>query len=145
MKNLIILVFVLPLRLCAQDMTGVWAGTLYNDSTQTTTRYEVAVSEKNGKFTAYSYTIFKVDNKEVYGVKSLDVIKAKDKIFFKDKELLADNYPPDAPKGVKQISSVKLFDSLNTTFMSGTFTTTRSGKYGRPVTGKLLLQKTDEQ
>jgi hypothetical protein len=143
MKNLIIF-FLLPLRLCAQDMSGVWSGTLYNDSTQTSTRYELAISERNGKFTAYSYTIFKVDNREIYGVKSLDIIKQKDKVFLKDKELLVDNYPPEAPKGIKQISAIKIFDSLNIKWLTGAFTTTRSGKYGKPVTGRIFLSRVEE-
>jgi hypothetical protein len=141
MKNLIILLFFIPFGVCAQDLTGVWTGSLYNDSTLTTTKYEIAVTEKNGRLSAYSYAVFHVDNKEVYGVKSLEVIQSKGKIFFRDRDLLVDNYPADAPKGVKQISSIKVFDSLGAQYISGTFTTTRSGKYGRPVTGKIFLVK----
>src|SRR5687767_4756652 len=102
MKNLIILLFFIPFGVCAQDLTGVWTGSLYNDSTLTTTKYEIAVTEKNGRLSAYSYAVFHVDNKEVYGVKSLEVIQSKGKTFFRDRDLLVDNYPADAPKGVKQ-------------------------------------------
>ena len=52
----------------SQEIEGLWAGTLFNDSTQQYVFYELAVSENNGKYTGYSYTTFIVNGKEATGV-----------------------------------------------------------------------------
>jgi hypothetical protein len=140
MRNLVIL-FLLPLKLFSQDITGLWSGTLYNDTTQTSLRYEVAISENNGKLSGYSYTTFIVDDQARTGVKSIKVVKQKDHFFFEDVELLYNNYPTPPPKGVKQISSVSLLDTDTTRILSGKFITTRTRQYGRQVTGTLRLER----
>ena len=48
------LIFLLPLKLFAQDITGVWTGTLYNDTTKQYLKYELAISEYDGKLSGYS-------------------------------------------------------------------------------------------
>ena len=67
-------IFLLPLQLFAQDITGVWTGTLYNDTTQFI-KYELAISEYNGKLSGYSHTIFVIDGVENIGVKSIKIKK----------------------------------------------------------------------
>ena len=92
MKHLIILI-LLPLQLFSQDITGVWSGTLYNDTTHQTIHYEVAITENKGKLSGYSYTTFILNNKEVSGVKSIKISKRNNEYFFEDVDLLYNNYP----------------------------------------------------
>ena len=43
-----LIIILLPHFLCAQDITGIWKGSLYNDSTQKIIPYEMAITEYNG-------------------------------------------------------------------------------------------------
>ena len=67
--------FMLPLNLLSQDITGVWTGDLYNDTTQKFIRYELAISEENGKLSGYSHTIFVIDSIQNIGNYYCYVIK----------------------------------------------------------------------
>ena len=40
------------------DITGLWKGTMYNDTTKLNYRYEIAISENKGKLSGYSHTYF---------------------------------------------------------------------------------------
>jgi hypothetical protein len=54
------------------DITGLWRGTMYNDSTQKFLRYEIAISKsEKGKLSGFSHTFFILDDKEYHGVKYL--------------------------------------------------------------------------
>src|ERR1700752_2114970 len=86
----------------AQDITGLWRGTLYNDTTQRTLKYEIAISEHKGKLTGYTHTFFIVDDREYYGVKKVSVRRMDDKYVLQTEELIANNYPNGPQKGVKQ-------------------------------------------
>jgi hypothetical protein len=62
-KYLVLIIFLLPVQLFAQqatlantDITGLWKGTLYNDTTQQYNQYEVAISKEKGKLTGFSHT-----------------------------------------------------------------------------------------
>lgn len=97
------LVFLLfPFHTFAQDYTGVWVGTLYNDTTQQSLPYEIAISESNGKLTGFSHITFVVNGKEEVGVKAVRITKGRDKIFIEDESLVYNNYTVPEPKGVKK-------------------------------------------
>ena len=97
---LIFLALLFPAILQAQeittsnaDITGLWKGTLYNDTTRTYYRYEIAISEeKKGKYTGYSHTWFLVDDQQYYGVKKIKIKRSGDKIITEDATLIANNY-----------------------------------------------------
>ncbi len=140
MKYLLVL-FFFPLSLFSQDITGLWAGSLFNDSSGANIRYEIIIDEVKGKYTAYSQTSFIIDNREYTGMKSVLIVKLKDKFIFEDQELISHNYPVAPPKGVKQLTSVTLSQDQGTPLLSGKFTTTRTREYGRKVTGTVRLEK----
>src|SRR5674476_1276660 len=83
MKFLFI-IFLLPLQLFAQDISGVWVGTLYNDTTKQYIPYELAINEYNGKLSGYSHTIFIIDSIKNIGVKTVKIRKKKDEFFVED-------------------------------------------------------------
>ena len=67
---------LLPLKLFCQDLQGVWAGTIYNDTTKKYIPYEIAISEVNGKLSGYSHTVFTDENnRQETGVKALKIKK----------------------------------------------------------------------
>ncbi len=140
MKSILLLLCV-PLSVFSQDISGVWTGILYNDTTRQSLQYELAISETNGKYTAYSYTTFIIDNAQLVGVKSIKVFKKKDEFFFEDDALLYNNYPISPPKGVKQVSALTLSMQGDLPMLTGKFITTRTRQYGRQVTGTIQLEK----
>ena len=57
MRTFLFLLGVLTAQaLSAQVITGLYRGSLTNDSTKKDQRYELALSEYRGKITGYSYT-----------------------------------------------------------------------------------------
>jgi hypothetical protein len=144
LSKYLIILFLLPLKLVAQDITGLWIGYLHNDTTNLNLHYEIVISEENGKYSGYSYTNFFVDNKYYYGVKSIKISYKNGKISLEDVELIDNDYPFDPPKGVKQVTNLDYSNDGTKDLFTGRFTTTRTRQYGRPVVGSVVLErKTD--
>ena len=139
MKYFLILL-LLPVKLFAQDISGVWTGYLYNDTTKQNIHYELAISEFKGKPTGYSHTTFIIDSIKNIGVKSIN-IKEKDGHFqIVDDKLIYDNYPEPPAKGVKQFSFLELTENDSTEVLSGIWRTNATRLY-RPLTGTVYLEK----
>ena len=148
---LIFLAFLFPANLQAQeittsnaDITGLWKGTLYNDTTRTYYRYEIAISEeKKGKYTGYSHTWFLVDDQQYYGVKKIKIKRSGDKIITEDATLIANNYPEAPAKGVRQLNVLTLafIDSLMV--LNGPFSTNQT-KIFSPLTGTIKLERRND-
>ncbi len=123
-----------------QDVTGLWKGYMYNDTTQKNYKYEIAISEKKGKLYGYSHTYFIIDDKEYHGVKKVKINKRKDRLIVEDVELIANNYPVAPPRGVHQISAL-VFELKDTVMMlTGLFTTTTTREY-HSVTGYIHIER----
>lgn len=147
MKKHITILFVLVVSIgkisFSQDITGLWKGYVYNDTTQKTLNYEIAISEENGKYFGYSYTLFDLDGKEVMGLKKI-IIKRKDgQVHIEDDGLIANNYGQEPPKGVKQISDLTLIIKDSVLILEGKWRTNRT-KMFRPVTGMLSVTRKRE-
>lgn len=148
---LIFLALLFPAILQAQeittsnaDITGLWKGTLYNDTTRTYYRYEIAISEeKKGKYTGYSHTWFLVDDQQYYGVKKIKIKRSGDKIITEDATLIANNYPEAPAKGVRQLNVLTLafIDSLMV--LNGPFSTNQTKIYS-PLTGTIKLERRND-
>ena len=123
-----------------QDITGLWQGTLYNDTTQQFYRYEVAISEERGKLSGYSHTWFILDGQQFYGVKKVKVRKMKDKIVIEDDGLVANNYPVPPAKNIRQLNILTYSESDTSRILSGPFTTNRTREY-KPLTGSISLTR----
>jgi hypothetical protein len=138
LKNLLIIACFLPLQLLAQNIAGIWVGYIHNDSTNLNLYYEVVVTQHKGKLSGYSYTNFIVDGKELTGVKTIKISSRGEKIYFEDDDLIYNDYPFAAPKGVRQLS---VYELKGEDMMEGKFITSRTKQYGRPVTGTITLQR----
>lgn len=149
-KRLIIFCFILFFsgQMSAQsvldaDITGLWKGTMYNDTTQLNYRYEIAISEKKGKLYGYSHTYFILDDKEYHGVKKIKIRRDGDEIITQDVELIANNYPVKPPKGVHVINILKFEVRNNIMTLSGKFETNRTKEYA-PATGFVQVERKND-
>lgn len=135
--------FLLPLQSFAQDITGVWTGTLYNDTTKQYLKYELAISEYEGKLSGYSHTIFIIDSTENIGVKSVKIKRSNDDFLVEDDKLIDNNYTAPPAKGVKTFSDLVLSQNDSVLVLSGSFETNQTRIY-KKLTGKIFLQKKRE-
>jgi len=131
------------LQLFAQDITGVWVGTLYNDTTKHFIKYEMAISENHGKLTGYSHTVFIIDSVQNIGVKTLKIKKSGDEYLIQDDKLIDDNYKEAPAKGVRTSSELKLTENDSAMILEGPWSTNRTKIY-ESLTGKIFLQKKKE-
>src|SRR5688500_12490840 len=119
MKTLLLL-FLLPLNLIAQDVTGVWTG--FIQTSGNTLPYELAISETEDKLTGFSLTSFTIGGVENMGIKSMKIKKRKGSIYIEDNKLIYDNYTTQA-KRVVLISNLTLTTENSIIILAGTFTT----------------------
>lgn len=127
----------------AQDITGLWKGTIYNDTTQQYLRYEIAISENKGKLSGYSHTFFIIDDIEYYGVKKVKIRREDNKIIIQDDKVITNNYPVEPPKGVRQVDVLTLEMQDSLMFLTGPFTTNPTKVY-RPLTGSIKVQRKND-
>ncbi len=141
--KLLLIIFLLPLQLFAQDISGVWKGTLYNDTTRQYIEYELAISDYGGKLNGYSYTIFVIDGTKNVGVKSVSIKKKKDVFLVEDEKLIYNNYPEPPAKGVRTFSQLSFSETDTSATLSGSWNTNRTREYSR-LTGTIFLKKKKE-
>ena len=149
-KRLIFFCFVLffSAQLFAQspayaDITGLWKGTMYNDTTQLNYRYEIAISENKGKLSGYSHTYFILNDKEYHGVKKIKIRREGNEVITQDVELIANNYPIKPPKGVHVINVLRFEIKENQMILSGKFETNRTKEYA-PATGFVRVERKND-
>ncbi len=141
--KILFLFFLLPLQILGQDITGVWTGTLYNDTTKQFIKYEIAISEYNGKLSGYSHTIYVIDSVENIGVKSISIKNSRDEFIVEDDKLLYNNYTAPPAKGVKTYSKLLLSQNDSALILSGPWHTNKTKIYNS-LTGNIFLQKKRE-
>ena len=127
----------------SQDITGLWSGTLYNDSTQQTYQYEIAISDDHDKLNGYSHTWFLLEDKRFYGVKKVKIRQSNGKIIIEDNGLIANNYPVAPAKKVRQLNVLTLEIKDSILILSGPFTTNATKEY-RPLTGYVTLTRKND-
>ncbi len=91
-NKILILFFLIPLKLFSQDITGVWTGIIYVDTTKKYLSYEIVITEKKGKLSGFSQTLFQFDNKKEIGVKSIKIKEKDEKFLIEDDNLIYNNY-----------------------------------------------------
>ena len=127
------------------DITGLWKGSLYNDTTQKYYRYEVGISkEKGNRYSGFSHTWFLVGDTQYFGVKKVTVKLAPDgKILIEDDGLIANNYPVPPNKGVRQLNVLTLDASSSVMKLTGPFSTNRTKEY-HSLTGSIDLERKND-
>jgi hypothetical protein len=139
----ILMLIIFPLSLHAQeevDITGLWKGFMYNDTTQQNLRYEIAVSKEGGKYYAYSHQYFIVGDREYHGVKKLKIKREGDEVNMQEYDLVVHNYPTPPAKGVWQQNKLVLTIQGSTLQLTGPFKTNITRNYHQ-LTGYVHVER----
>ena len=132
MKNKILyllLIFLFPALSFGQEITGVWKGELYVDSTKKYYPFQLTISEYKGKFTGYSRISFEED-----GIKQVvfrdHTIKVKDNtIIVEDDSQLSKASSISQPKEVKKTMILTLSTMDSSMQLSGSWSTNKTKRY----------------
>jgi len=131
MKSLHILIFILssPFALIAQNIHGLWSGTMVNDSTHRTQNFELGLSEYRGKITGYTYTTFIDNDTFYYSIKRIKAERKDGKLVIEDDEMVGNNFPERAAKHVKQTTVFPLINDSTIDVTKGKWSTNQTKKY----------------
>jgi hypothetical protein len=145
LSKMLLILFLLPFHSFAQsssqvDITGLWKGFLYNDTTKKNLPYEIAISEDDGKLTGYSYTLFDIDGKKEMGVKRIKLSRKDNQVTIEDVELISNTYSAPPPRKVRLQSISNLLVKDTAMELSGKWSTNRTREY-LPLTGSLQLER----
>ena len=139
----VIVALCCPMMAFCQDITGLWKGTMYNDSTHQSLDYEIVINKENGKYSGYSHTSYVIDGNRYSGVKKINVRIAKDgKIVMQDAKWIESNYTGEQSRNVIQLNILAFATSGEQKFMDGPFVTNQT-KGHNTLTGRLSLKKED--
>ncbi len=122
------------------DITGVWKGDFYVDSTKKLYPYELSISEEKGKYSGYSRIAF-----EENGIKQVVFRDHKIRIdgqtvVIEDDNQLAKASSISQPKEVKKIMLLSLTVTDTSMILQGTWSTNRTKRF-LAATGTARLQK----
>lgn len=137
------ILFLFPLLLSAQDITGLWTG--YLQTMDNKLLYEVVISEQDRKLNGYALTVFIVNEVENQGVKTIKLKEKNGSYLLEDDELIFNNYTTP-PQRVKLSGILTLTNAGSGMVLSGSFTTRsldRRAMDTRPYSGTIYLQKQD--
>jgi hypothetical protein len=133
-------IFIFPFHCFSQDISGVWTGKLYNDTTKEYIPFELAINETNGKASGFSHTTFISENGKAVGVKEVKIKIKDDEILVEDEKFVYNNFPEPPPKGVKMFATLHLTSGMTSDVLKGTWKTNATRQY-RPLTGTISLEK----
>ncbi len=131
---------MLPFMVPAQDITGVWKGTI--STTEKELPYELVISESDGKLTGYSYTRFNVNGKEMEAVKSIKIKNNNGQVIVYDDDVIYDNFSQSAARSIKQVGTLSITTNGTSMKLDGGFKTRRTREF-RILEGKINLVKFD--
>src|SRR5215203_1534899 len=143
MKNLFFVFLLISITSSAQDISGLYSGTLSNDSLKMIQNYELALSEYRGKITGYSYITFVSNDTFYYGIKRIKATRENGELVVTDVEMLMNNYPQKADKGVHLINIIPLPKGDSILNLNGRWETTKTKKF-YSISGALDLQKDND-
>jgi hypothetical protein len=140
-----LLSFLVFLSLClsnsvAQDVTGVWKGTMVQDSPRRVINFEMALSEKDGKLFGYCYRLFIVEDSLIYNTVRIEARLVDGVLVIEDDKSVSKNFESNTSK-----VRVAYFFTLpkkgeNENAMKGDWTTNRLKRY-MAITGTITVQR----
>jgi hypothetical protein len=147
MKNLYLFLLILafPFSLVAQNIHGIWSGTLVNDSTHRTQDFELGLSEYRGKITGYTYTTF-INNDTFYcSIKRIKAERKNGMLVIEDAEMVWNNFPERAAKHVKQTTTFPLINDTTIDISKGSWSTNQTKKYYSIGGSAAVKEKRDDE
>jgi hypothetical protein len=130
-NQLLFFILLLPVSAFCQSLTGLWMGSLTNDSStvRRDQSFEMALTEYRGKVYGYSHTTFIVHDTLFYIVKRVKGTINGDLCEVKDDELISCNFMTKLDKGVKQVYTFHLNKSDSIWRLDGDWKTTKTKNY----------------
>lgn len=144
MKNLcfLFLLFV-SFNSVAQNVSGFYSGTLYNDTTKHTQQYELALSDYRGKVTGWAYATFIANDTFYYSIRRVKGTKKGGNLIVEDAEMIANNFPKGPDKGVRRITQIpiaQLTEGDTLSNFSATWRTTATREF-YSLPGTMAMQR----
>lgn len=141
--KLTILLLFFPLTFFAQSLTGLWLGTLSNDSTtiRKDKSFEIVLTQYKDKVYGYSRSTFIVNDTLYYIVKRVLGTIENDVCEVKDDDIISHNFPGKPDKGVKMISTFRRNHQDSIWRLDGDWKTTESKRHRYySISGKISLK-----
>ncbi len=123
-----------------QDITGIWKGELYVDSTKLYHPYELSISEDNGKLSGYSRITFEQKGIKHVVIRDHTVAWDGDRLIIEDDKQLSRGSSISQPKDVRKKMIVTISGADSSLSMSGTWSTNRTRFY-LAATGSVQMKK----
>ena len=140
--KLLILSLLFPFVFHAQQtLTGLWIGSLSNDSTtvRNDQSYEIALTQYKEKVYGYSRSSFIVRDTLFYVLKRVKGTIDGDVCEIKDDEIVSYNFPGRLDKGVKVVTTFRRNLQDSTWYLSGDWKTNKTKKF-YAISGKVELK-----
>ena len=147
MKNLYLFAFILasPISLLAQNLHGLWSGTMVNDTLRVTQNFELALSEYRGKITGYTYQTYIIRDTFYYSVKRVKAERRDGFLVVEDVERIGDNFPDKAARKVRLTAKFPLVNDTTIDFLKGHWTTNQTKVYYSVGGDVQLTEQNDEK
>ena len=139
----VILLLSFPLTFYAQSLTGLWSGTLSNDSNtiRKDQSFEIVLTQYKNKVYGYSRMTFFVRDTLYYIVKRVKGTVDGDICEVKDDDIISHNFPHKPDKGVKLVSTFRRNQQDSIWRLDGDWKTTESKKHRfYSISGKIALE-----
>jgi len=145
MKNLYLslLILAFPFSLLAQNIHGIWSGTMVNDTLRVTQNFELGLSEYRGKITGYTYQTYIIRDTFYYSVKRVRAERRDGFLVVEDVERIADNFPDKAARKVRMTTKYPLINDSTFDFTKGHWSTNQTKVY-YSVGGDVRLKEQDD-
>jgi hypothetical protein len=143
LNKLFLIVLFLPVKLFAQDITGLWKGEMYVDSTKKYLPYEISISEVKGKLVGYSHISFEENGKMETGIRDITIDRKDDHIIIEDVSLIDNSFSFIPPKNIKKTMLVTLTIDDTSMTLKGTWSTNRTKRF-LSATGSVKLQRKND-
>ena len=140
LNKLFLIVLFFPVQLFAQDITGLWKGEMYVDSTKKYLPYEISISEVKGKLVGYSHISFEENGKMETGIRDITIDRKDDQVVIEDVSLIDNSFSFIPPKNIKKTMLVTLTVDDTSMTLKGTWSTNRTKRF-LSATGSVKLQR----
>ncbi len=140
LNKLFLLILFFPVQLFAQDITGLWKGELYVDSTKKYLPFEISISEVKGKLVGYSHITFEENGKLETGIRDITIKRKAEEVTIEDVSLIDNSFSFVPPKSIKKTMVLTLTTDDTIMVLKGVWSTNRTRRF-LPATGLATLQR----
>ena len=140
LNKVFLLILFFPVQLFAQDITGLWKGEMYVDSTKKYLPFEISISEVKGKLVGYSHITFEENGKLETGIRDITIKRKADEVTIEDVSLIDNSFSFVPPKSIKKTMVLTLTSDDTIMVLKGAWSTNRTRRF-LPATGLATLQR----